>query len=123
MFKSVCVNNIVGLCNQFNRANPELEARVSKTENSITINFVPNGNYLREKWVANTLEALRKSYPKSTVRISDSKRRIVVVEFRDRYGLCGTGVALCSASDKFDTRVGMAVAYANYMDQKVPDYV
>lgn len=123
MLKSVCVNNIVGLCNQYNRTNPELEAKVSKTENSITINFVLNKNRQREMWVAKKLEALRKNYPKTIVRISDPKRGVVVIEFRDHYSVYGTGVALCSANDKFDTRVGMAVAYAKWMDEKIPDFV
>lgn len=81
-------------------------------------------NAFREEWANRMIKEMKENYPNSTVLLNDSFRRVTVVQFADFFGdVCGVGVALCSQKDCFDYKTGVAVAYAKFSGQEIPEFV
>lgn len=104
----------------------------------ITIKYISNGgspsafrsalaeivNAFREEWTDRMIKEMKENYPNSTVLLNDSFRRVTVVQFADFFDdVCGVGVALCSQKDCFDYKSGVAVAYAKFSGQEIPEFV
>lgn len=122
MKKETLVKNVVAMADKLSKSNPELYVLVQQAPNGIGVLFTPRSE-ARAQWVEKMLTEMEKNYPHSSVRLTDPKRKIVVVEFEECGEVYGTGVALCSPTDEFDTRVGIAVAYAKWKGFTVPDFV
>lgn len=122
MKKETFAKNLVALADKFSHSNPSLYASVQQTRDTITIHFIPRAE-MRDQWVREMLNEMHRNYPKSFMKLASPERKIVVVEFKERNRVCGTGVALCSPTDKFDIGVGIAVAYAKWKGILVPDFV
>lgn len=114
--------NVVTMANKLSHSNPNLYVCVQQAPHTVTIHFIPRSD-ARAQWVGEMLARMRENYPYSSIQLTDPERKIVVIQFKDLYGVRGTGVALCSPADKFDTRVGIAVAYAKWKGITIPDFV
>jgi hypothetical protein len=122
MNKETFRKNVVTMAIELSRSNPSLHVYVQQTPDTVTVHFTPRSE-MRVRWVEEMLTEMKENYPRSSVKLTDPERKIVVVEFEDWHEVCGTGVALCSPTDEFDTRVGIAVAYAKWVGILVPDFV
>jgi hypothetical protein len=122
MKKETLVKNVVTMAEKLSKSNPELYVLVQQSPNGVGVLFAPRSE-ARAQWVEKVLTEMRENYPRSAVKLTDPERKVVVVEFRNWHKVCGTGVALCSLTDEFDTRVGIAVAYAKWVGDTVPDFV
>lgn len=122
MNKETFKKNVVTMANKLSHSNPDLCVCVQHTPDAVTVLFVPRSE-ARARWVDEMLTQMKENYPHSSIKLTDPERKIVVVQFEDLREVCGTGVALCSPTDKFDTRVGIAVAYAKWEGFIVPDFV
>lgn len=122
MNKEAFRKNVVTMAIELSRSNPSLHVYVQQTPDTVTVHFTPRSE-MRVRWVEEMLTEMKENYPHSSVKLTDPERKIVVVEFEDWHEVCGTGVALCSPTDEFDTRVGIAVAYAKWVGILVPDFV
>lgn len=122
MNKETFRKNVITMANKLSHSNPSLYVYVQHTPDTIAVHFTPRSE-VRDQWVKEKLNELHDNYPKSFIKLACPERKIVVVEFKDRYGVCGTGVALCSPTDKFDIGVGIAVAYAKWKGIIIPDFV
>lgn len=122
MNKETFRKNVDTMANKLSRSDPNLCVCVQHTPDTVTVHFVPRSE-VRARWVGEMLARMRESYPYSSIQLIDPERKIVVVQFEDLHEVRGTGVALCSPTDKFDTRVGIAVAYAKWEGITVPDFV
>jgi hypothetical protein len=122
MNKETFRTNVVTMANKLSRSNPNLYVYVQQTPDTVTVHFAPRSE-MRARWVDEMLTEMKENYPHSSIKLIDPERKIVVVEFEDWHEVCGTGVALCSPTDVFDTRVGVAVAYAKWEGIVIPDFV
>lgn len=122
MNKEAFRKNVVTMADKLSRSNPSLYVYVQQAPDTVTVHFAPRSE-MRARWVDEMLTTMKENYPHSSVKLADSERKIVVVEFENWYEVCGTGVALCSPTDNFDTRVGVAVAYAKWEGIVIPDFV
>lgn len=122
MNKETFKKNVVTMANKLSYSNPDLCVCVQHTPDAVTVHFAPRSE-VRALWVDEMLTQMKENYPHSSIKLTDPERKIVVVQFEDLREVCGTGVALCSPTDKFDTRVGIAVAYAKWEGFIVPDFV
>jgi hypothetical protein len=114
----MALNNI---CVKYQESGGDI-ANIDISHEGVVINFTKETK--RAGWVEEMLFNLQEEFPLYCVEMNDEKRRITVVSFIDE--LCqihGTGIALCSSSDKFNPDVGIAVAYAKYTGEKIPDYI
>ena len=114
------VNAIKGICEKYHKAGGDIEA-FSSDITGIVITFTDEG--IRKEWVDSVIAGMKEDYPNSTVLLNSPERKITVVEFADEDGIWGTGIALCSDTDKFDYRVGIAVAYAKFLGLDIPDFI
>lgn len=122
MNKETFRKNVDTMANKLSRSDPNLSVYVQHTPDAVTVHFAPR-SVVRALWVDEMLTQVKEDYPLSSIRLTDPERKIVVVQFEDLYEMCGTGVARCSPADKFDARVGIAVAYAKWKGITVPDFV
>lgn len=122
MNKEVFKANVATMAKKLSQSNPNLYVHVQQTPDMVTIHFAPRSK-ARARWVEKMLTEAKEKYPRSSIVVIDPERKIVVVEFEDQHEIHGTGVALCSPTDKFDTRVGVAVAYAKWEGITIPDFV
>ena len=122
MNKENFLNKVETEAKRLSRMNPDLHACIKRIPDGIQILF-PSRAEMRDQWVREMLDELHRNYPKSIVKVTSPERKIIVVEFREWGRVCGTGVALCSPTDKFDIGVGIAVAYAKWKGILVPDFV
>lgn len=122
MNKETFKKNVVTMANKLSHSNPDLYVCVQNTPDTVRVHFAPRSE-VRARWVDEMLTTMKENYPRSSVKLADSGRKIVVVEFEDWHEVRGTGVALCSPTDDFDTRVGVAVAYAKWEGVAIPDFV
>lgn len=122
MKKETLVKNVVAMADKLSKSNPELYVLVQQSPNGVGVLFTPRSE-ARAQWAKKMLTEMRENYPRSSVKLTDPERKIVVVEFEDWHEVRGTGVALCSPTDEFDTRVGIAVAYAKWEGIVIPDFV
>lgn len=122
MNKETFVMNVVTMANKLSHSNPDLYVYTQQAPGAITVHFASRSE-VRTRWAEEMLTLMKENYPHSSIKLTDPERKIVVVEFEDLHEVCGTGVALCSPTDNFDTRVGVAVAYAKWEGISIPDFV
>lgn len=104
-----------------------------ETGDSIEIEISENGIYLkksltkeekREKWVREILSR-KDRYDRSVFTFTTKFVRnitiLILTDWEKRMNY--TSYAFCLPKDKFDEKVGIAVAYARMFDIDVPDYI
>lgn len=79
----------------------------------------------RELWVRKWFKvaSLHKDYGEVVVSAKDSYTFIAIVDIRDEGSAPYMGWAKCSRSDRYDSRVGVAVATARAYGEPIPDYI
>ena len=121
MKKHEFIKAIHNVCAKYHKSGGDL-AGIGVGYEGITIEFTNKSK--RAGWVEDMLFCLNDDFPNYHILVNDKKRRIVVIELVDEDGaVFGTGVALCSKNDTFNSEVGLAVAYANAVGEDIPDYV
>ena len=114
------VNAVKGICEKYHKAGGDIEAFNSDIT-GIVITFTDEG--IRKEWIDSAIASMKEEYPNSRVVLNSPERKITVVEFADEDYVYGTGVALCSDTDKFDYKTGIAVAYAKFLEMDIPDFI
>lgn len=80
---------------------------------------------MRKQWIDQMLTEYSENFEEwSEIIVCDKNRKIMVIHFEDAW--CyhyGYGVAKCSASDEFDEKAGLAVAFAHFRGYAIPDFV
>ena len=118
------VSAVEGLALKYQRMNPDERISVKHTDCGLELIRAPK-EQMREQWVDLMLEEFNKSYADdSEIILSDKKRKVLIAHFCDEWGdNIGYGIAKCSANDKFDENVGLAVAFAHFCEYPIPDFV
>ena len=115
---------VEGLALKYQKMNPNERISVKHTDCGLELIRAPK-EQMREQWVDLMLEEFNKSYADdSEIILSDKKRKVLIAHFCDEWGdNIGYGIAKCSANDKFDENVGLAVAFAHFCEYPIPDFV
>lgn len=115
---------VEGLALKYQRMNPNERISVKHTDCGLELTRTPK-EQMRKQWVEQMLEEFGMSYADdSEIILSDKKRKVLIAHFCDEWGdNIGYGIAKCSANDKFDENVGLAVAFAHFRDYPIPDFV
>ena len=115
---------VEGLALKYQRMNPDEHISIKYTDRGLELFCTPN-EQAREEWVDQMLEEFDMSYAdNSEIILSDKKRKVLIAHFCDVWGdNIGYGIAKCSANDKFDENVGLAVAFAHFREYPIPDFV
>lgn len=116
------VSAVEGLALKYQRMNPDMCVSVNRTDYGLELTCMPR-QQMRDNWVEQMLAEIEEEYPNTEIILSDATRKIMVVQFEDYYGDCGFGIAKCSPTDEFNADVGMAVAFAHFREEAVPDFV
>ena len=116
------VSAVEGLALKYQRMNPDMCVSVNRTDYGLELSCMPK-EQMRDNWVEQMLAEIEEEYPNTEIILSDATRKIMVVQFEDYYGNYGFGIAKCSPTDEFDAVVGMAVAFAHFREEAVPDFV
>ena len=116
------VGAIEGLAVKYQKMNPGMYVHVNHTDYGLELTCMPR-QQMRDNWVEQMLAEIEEEYPNTEIILSDATRKIMVVQFEDYYGDYGFGIAKCSPTDEFNADVGMAVAFAHFREEAVPDFV
>lgn len=118
------VSAVEGLALKYQRMNPNERISVKHTDCGLELIRSPK-EQMRKQWVEQMLEEFGMSYADdSEIILSDKKRKVLIVHFCDEWGdNIGYGIAKCSANDKFDENVGLAVAFAHFREYPIPNFV
>lgn len=118
------VSAIEGLVIKYQRMNPDERISVKHTDCGLELIRTPK-EQMRKQWIEQMLEEFGMSYAdESEIILSDKKRKVLIAHFCDEWGdNIGYGIAKCSANDKFDENVGLAVAFAHFREYPIPDFV
>ena len=116
------VGAVEGLAVKYQKMNPGMYVHVNHTDYGLELTCMPR-QQMRDNWVEQMLAEIEEEYPNTEIILSDATRKIMVVQFEDYYGDYGFGIAKCSPADGFDAVVGMAVAFAHFREEAVPDFV
>lgn len=116
------VSAVEGLALKYQRMNPDMCVSVNRTDYGLELSCMPK-EQMRDNWVEQMLAEIEEEYPNTEIILSDATRKIMVVQFEDYYGDYGFGIAKCSPTDEFNADVGMAVAFAHFREEAVPDFV
>ena len=116
------VSAVEGLALKYQRMNPDMCVSVNRTDYGLELSCMPK-EQMRKQWVEQMLAEIDEEYPNTEIILSDATRKIMVVQFEDYYGDYGFGIAKCSPTDEFNADVGMAVAFAHFREEAVPDFV
>ena len=116
------VSAVEGLALKYQRMNPDMCVSVNRTDYGLELTCMPR-QQMRDNWVEQMLAEIEEEYPNTEIILSDATRKIMVVQFEGYYGDYGFGIAKCSPTDEFDAVVGMAVAFAHFREEAVPDFV
>lgn len=115
---------VEGLALKYQKINPDERISVKHTDCGLELTRAPK-EQMRKQWVEQMLEEFGMSYADdSEIILSDKKRKVLIAHFCDEWGdNIGYGIAKCSANDKFDENVGLAVAFAHFREYPIPDFV
>ena len=115
---------VEGLALKYQKMNPNERISVKHTDRGLELTRVPK-EQMRKQWVEQMLEEFGMSYADdSEIILSDKKRKVLIANFCDEWGdNIGYGIAKCSANDKFNENVGLAVAFAHFREYPIPDFV
>ena len=115
---------VEGLALKYQKMNPNEHISVKHTDRGLELIHVPK-EQMRKQWVEQMLEEFGMSYADdSEIILSDKKRKVLIAHFCDEWGdNIGYGIAKCSANDKFDENVGLAVAFAHFCEYPIPNFV
>ena len=118
------VSAVEGLALKYQRMNPNERISIKHTDCGLELTRTPK-EQARKEWVDQMLEEFSMSYAdESEIILSDKKRKVLIAHFCDEWGdNIGYGIAKCSANDKFDENVGLAVAFAHFCEYPIPDFV
>ena len=116
------VGAVEGLAVKYQKMNPGMYVHVNHTDYGLELTCMPR-QQMRDNWVEQMLAEIEEEYPNTEIILSDATRKIMVVQFENYYGDYGFGIAKCSPTDEFDAVVGMAVAFAHFCEEAVPDFV
>lgn len=116
------VGAVEGLAVKYQKMNPGMYVHVNHTDYGLELTCMPR-QQMRDNWVEQMLAEIEEEYPNTEIILSDATRKIMVVKFEDYYGDYGFGIAKCSPTDEFNEDVGMAVAFAHFREETVPDFV
>ena len=116
------VGAVEGLVVKYQKMNPGMYVHVNHTDYGLELTCMPR-QQMRDNWVEQMLAEIEEEYPSTEIILSDATRKIMVVQFEDYYGDYGFGIAKCSPTDEFNADVGMAVAFAHFREEAVPDFV
>ena len=116
------VGAVEGLAVKYQKMNPGMYVHVNHTDYGLELTCMPR-QQMRDNWVKQMLAEIDEEYPNTEIILSDATRKIMVVQFEDYYGDYGFGIAKCSPTDEFNADVGMAVAFAHFREEAVPDFV
>ena len=116
------VGAVEGLAVKYQKMNPGMYVHVNHTDYGLELTCMPR-QQMRDNWVEQMLAEIDEEYPNTEIILSDATRKIMVVQFEDYYGDYGFGIAKCSPTDEFIADVGMAVAFAHFREEAVPDFV
>ena len=116
------VSAVEGLAVKYQKMNPGMYVHVNHTDYGLELTCMPR-QQMRDNWVEQMLAEIEEEYPNTEIILSDATRKIMVVQFEDYYGDYGFGIAKCSPTDEFNADVGMAVAFAHFREEAVPDFV
>ena len=116
------VSAVEGIAQKYQKMNPDMCVSVNRTDYGLELSCMPK-EQMRDNWVEQMLAEIEEEYPNTEIILSDATRKIMVVQFEDYYGNYGFGIAKCSPTDEFDAVVGMAVAFAHFREEAVPDFV
>ena len=79
---------------------------------------------LRHNWVCDKLREMEEfTLNNYQILVDDPDRKIMVVNFSDELGDIYPGVARCSPQDTYNHNVGLAVAFAQAMEEDIPDFI
>ena len=117
------VSAVEGIAQKYQKMNPDMCVSVNRTDYGLELTCMPK-EQMREQWVDQMLTEYGEDFEDwSEVILCDKNRKIMVVQFEDYYGDYGFGIAKCSPTDEFNADVGMAVAFAHFREEAVPDFV
>ena len=116
------VSAVEGLAVKYQKMNPGMYVHVNHTDYGLELTCMPR-QQMRDNWVEQMLAEIEEEYPNTEIILSDATRKIMVVQFEDYYGDYGFGIAKCAPTDEFNADVGMAVAFAHFHEEAVPDFV
>ena len=116
------VGAVEGLAVKYQKMNPGMYVHVNHTDYGLELTCMPR-QQMRDNWVEQMLAEIEEEYPNTEIILSDATRKIMVVQFENYYGDYGFGIAKCSPTDEFNADVGMAVAFAHFREEAVPDFV
>lgn len=116
------VGAVEGLAVKYQKMNPGMYVHVNHTDYGLELTCMPR-QQMRDNWVEQMLAEIDEEYPNTEIILSDATRKIMVVQFEDYYGDYGFGIAKCSPTDEFNADVGMAVAFAHFREEAIPDFV
>ena len=116
------VGAVEGLAVKYQKMNPGMYVHVNHTDYGLELTCMPR-QQMRDNWVEQMLAEIEEECPNTEIILSDATRKIMVVQFEDYYGDYGFGIAKCSPTDEFNADVGMAVAFAHFREEAVPDFV
>lgn len=118
------ISAVEGLALMYQQKNPNMCVSVNRTDYGLELVCTPK-EQARKEWVDQMLEEFGMSYAdESEIILSDKKRKVLIAHFCDEWGdNIGYGIAKCSANDKFDENVGLAVAFAHFCEYPIPDFV
>ena len=118
------IDAVEGLALMYQRTNPNVRVSINRTDSGLELTCVPK-EQMRKQWVDKMLKEFNMYYAvDSRIILSDKNRKILVAYFSDYWGNNAEyGIARCSADDKFDENVGLAVAFAHFRGYQIPDFV
>ena len=119
------VNAVSGISQKYVSMNPGMYLHMNISPDGITITH-GDREKMRQEWVATMLTEFNENYANdSEIILCDKNHKVLVAYFEaDGWGNdCGHGIAKCSANDKFDEKVGLAVAFAHFRGYQIPDFV
>lgn len=128
MKRDTYIEAIEGLTEKYDKTNSDssvqMEVKVDSCTTVITI-AIQNKAGMHRAWVDKMLREYRDIYARNSHIVKcDSERKIMAVQFCNNWNFeHGFGMSLCSPNDKFDSDVGLAVAFAHFRDYPIPDYV
>ena len=118
------VGAVEGLAVKYQKMNPDMYVSVNRTDYGLELTCMPK-EQLRKQWVEQMLTEYSEEFGYwSEVILCDKNRKIMVVNFDDRWGdRYGYGISKCSSTDTFDEDTGMAVAFAHFRGYPIPNFI
>ena len=114
---------VEGITLKYQRMNPDMCVSVNRTDYGLELTCMPK-EQMRKQWIDQMLTEYSEDFEDwSEVILCDKNRKIMVVQFEDRWGdYYGRGISKCSPTDIFDESTGMAVAFAHFRGYPIPDF-